>query len=86
VAARLQAAACALVLHESADRPLAGFDLPDAGDVVVVVGPEGGIAPEELDAFVEAGALTVRLGETVLRTSSAGAAALAVVSAATRWR
>ncbi|HSF26075.1 MAG TPA: 16S rRNA (uracil(1498)-N(3))-methyltransferase [Actinomycetes bacterium] len=86
VVALLQIAACALVLHESAEQPLAGLALPDAGDVVVVVGPEGGIAPDELDAFVGAGAVVVRLGETVLRTSSAGAAALAVASAATRWR
>ena len=58
----------------------------DARDVVLVVGPEGGIAPEELDALRDAGARVVRLGETVLRTSTAGAAAIAVISAATgRW-
>jgi 16S rRNA (uracil1498-N3)-methyltransferase len=51
-----------------------------------VVGPEGGIAPEELERLRRAGARTVRLGETVLRTSTAGPAALAVVSAALgRW-
>lgn len=58
----------------------------DERDVVLVVGPEGGIAPEELDALRHAGARIVRLGETVLRTSTAGAAAIAVISAATgRW-
>jgi 16S rRNA (uracil1498-N3)-methyltransferase len=58
----------------------------DERDVVLVVGPEGGIAPEELDALRHAGARVVRLGETVLRTSTAGAAAIAVISAATgRW-
>ena len=58
----------------------------DERDVVLVVGPEGGIAPEELDALRDAGARVVRLGETVLRTSTAGAAAIAVISAATgRW-
>ncbi len=53
---------------------------------MLVVGPEGGIAPEELAALRAAGATLVRLGETVLRTSTAGPAALAVVSAALgRW-
>jgi 16S rRNA (uracil1498-N3)-methyltransferase len=51
-----------------------------------VVGPEGGVAPDELDAFEAAGAACVRLGEPVLRTSTAGAAALAVLSARLdRW-
>jgi 16S rRNA (uracil1498-N3)-methyltransferase len=49
-------------------------------DVVVVVGPEGGLSPEEVDVLLAAGARAVRLGPEVLRTSSAGAAALAVLS------
>ena len=60
--------------------------LPPGGDVLLVVGPEGGIAPDELEAFTGAGARAVRLGDTVLRSSSAGPAALAVLSAAGRWR
>ena len=60
--------------------------LPAEGDVLVVVGPEGGIAPRELDALVAAGGRPVRLGPTILRSSSAGPAALAVINAATRWR
>ncbi|GAB47773.1 16S rRNA (uracil(1498)-N(3))-methyltransferase [Mobilicoccus pelagius] len=75
-----------LVLHEDAEEPLASFDLPEAGDVWLLVGPEGGIAPEELDTLTAAGARPVRLGSTVLRSSSAGPAALAVLSARTRWR
>ncbi len=83
---RIRSAALALVLHEEAQQPLAGIELPESGDVVLIVGPEGGVAPEELTAFVAAGAVAVRLGPHVLRSSSAGPAALAVLSAAGRWR
>lgn len=74
------------VLHEEASTPLATVELPDAGEVLLVVGPEGGISPQEVDRLVEAGALPVRLGSTVLRASSAGPAAVAVISTRTRWR
>jgi 16S rRNA (uracil1498-N3)-methyltransferase len=87
VTARLRAA-CALVLHEEAAVPLAAAPLPDGdvGEIAVVIGPEGGIAPDELAAFTAAGATVVRLGTPVLRTSTAGAAALAVLSARLgRW-
>ncbi len=80
------AASAAYVLHEDATRPLAAVDLPAGGDVLVVVGPEGGIAPDEVEALSAAGALPVRLGSTVLRSSTAGPAALAVLSARARWR
>jgi 16S rRNA (uracil1498-N3)-methyltransferase len=70
----------ALVLHEEAAVNLSTVELPTVGDVVLVVGPEGGIAPDELGAFEEAGAKAVRLGFNVLRTSTAGSAAIAVVS------
>lgn len=83
---RIEQAALALVLHEEAQLPLAGLGLPLSGDVLVIVGPEGGVAPEELSAFVAAGAVAVRLGPNILRSSSAGPAALAVLSAAGRWR
>ena len=82
----LLAAAAGLVLHEAATTPLVSVEVPSRGDLVVVVGPEGGIAAEELSAFTAAGALIVRLGDPVLRTSTAGAAALAVLSARLgRW-
>jgi 16S rRNA (uracil1498-N3)-methyltransferase len=85
LAARL-AGAAAYVLHEDADTPLATAPLPSTGSVVLVVGPEGGVTPDELAAFDAAGATPVRLGPEVLRTSTAGVAALAVLSAATgRW-
>ncbi|MFQ1000817.1 16S rRNA (uracil(1498)-N(3))-methyltransferase [Modestobacter sp. SSW1-42] len=74
-----------LVLHEQARRPLAQVEVPAEGTVVVVVGPEGGITDGEVVAFRAAGAHSVRLGPEVLRTSTAGAAALAALSARTRW-
>ena len=76
----------AIVLHEGADEPLAEVALPVAGTVLVVVGPEGGLDPTERAALVAAGAREVRLGHAVLRTSLAGATALAVLSGQGRWR
>ena len=81
VALRIADTALTLVLHEDADVPLAHVDLPDAGDVMIVVGPEGGISPEELAVFTRAGARTVSLGDGVLRTSTAGVVALAQLQA-----
>ncbi|MEU4480770.1 16S rRNA (uracil(1498)-N(3))-methyltransferase [Micromonospora sp. NPDC023966] len=84
VTRRIAGAAAAFVLHEEAEERLTTAALPDAGEIVLVVGPEGGIAPTELAAFTEAGARTVRLGPAVLRTSTAGVAALSVLSARLR--
>ena len=80
--------ASVLVLEPTADGTLTAELLKPMGerDIVLVVGPEGGIAPDELAALADAGARLVRLGDTVLRTSTAGAAAISVLSAATgRW-
>ncbi len=86
MADQLATAALAVVLHEAAQRPLSTVDLPGEGDIVVVVGPEGGITDEELSTFDKAGARTVKLGPTVLRTSTAGVAALAALSSRLpRW-
>jgi len=87
VLALLAGAPIALVLHEEASEPLSAVDVPAVGRVVLVVGPEGGLTPEEVTAFSEAGAQTVRLGPEVLRTSTAGvAAASALLSRTPRWR
>ncbi|MFI8363201.1 16S rRNA (uracil(1498)-N(3))-methyltransferase [Streptomyces sp. NPDC085612] len=89
VAALLAGADLAVVLHEDRDTPseaLATAELPSSGSVVLVVGPEGGVSPEELAVFAEAGARPFRLGRSVLRTSTAGTAATAVLLARTgRW-
>ncbi|RKN42663.1 16S rRNA (uracil(1498)-N(3))-methyltransferase [Micromonospora endolithica] len=86
VGRRIAGAAGAFVLHEEAEEPLTVAPLPDAGEIVLVVGPEGGITQAELDGFAAAGARPVRLGPSVLRTSTAGVAALSVLSARLhRW-
>src|SRR5690349_19778627 len=76
----------ALVLHEQASRSLAAVTVPTTGTVAVVVGPEGGLTDGEVVAFRAAGAQAVRLGPEVLRTSTAGAAALAALSVGGRWK
>jgi 16S rRNA (uracil1498-N3)-methyltransferase len=82
----LRDAALAVVLHEGGTEPMAALDVPVEGDVVIVVGPEGGISDDELAAFAEAGAEPLRLGRSVLRTSTAGvAAAAALLSRTPRW-
>jgi 16S rRNA (uracil1498-N3)-methyltransferase len=86
VAALLADADLAVVLHEEAAVPLASVDVPTSGRVVVVVGPEGGLSHEELDAFIGAGARGIRLGPEILRTSTAGVAAVAAIMSRTpRW-
>lgn len=79
--ARLADAATVLVLDPTADARLSDVDLPaDARILVLVVGPEGGIAPHELDLFERQGAIRVRLGDEILRTSTAGPSALSVLN------
>ena len=86
VLALLGSAACAVALHEDAELPLSATDVPSSGEVVVVVGPEGGLTDEEVRALGEAGAAGVRLGSEVLRTSTAGVAAVAALLSRTpRW-
>ena len=79
VAELLAGAALGAVLHEEGAQPLADALLPASGAVVLVVGPEGGVSPDELARFAEAGAAPVRLGRSVLRTSTAGVAAGALL-------
>ncbi len=86
VRATVSGGGTALVLHEAAGLRLASMTLRPDADVVLVVGPEGGIADEERALFEAAGAVSARLGPSVLRTSTAGAVAAAVVLASCgRW-
>ena len=83
----LAGASVRVVLHEAASGPLADVPVPGRGRIVVVVGPEGGISDEELAAFGAVGAEPLRMGSSVLRSSTAGVAAVAALLARTpRWR
>jgi len=78
------AGGAAVVLHEAATTALADVALPAPSSappaLLVVVGPEGGISDAEVAALEEAGAVTARLGPHVLRTSTAGPVAVALLS------
>jgi 16S rRNA (uracil1498-N3)-methyltransferase len=79
--------ATALVLHESATVNLTELPVAKADSLLLIVGPEGGIADDEIAALSDAGATPVQLGPTVLRTSTAAAVALGALGAMTpRWR
>jgi 16S rRNA (uracil1498-N3)-methyltransferase len=82
VAGRLATSSCPVVLHEESTAPLGRLAV-SGDEVVIVVGPEGGISAQELAALAVP---TYRLGDTVLRTSTAGVAAASVLlTAAGRW-
>jgi 16S rRNA (uracil1498-N3)-methyltransferase len=86
VEALVAGADLAVVLHEEASGSLATVHVPADGRLVVVVGPEGGLTDDEVAAFETAGAVSVRLGAEVLRTSTAGVAAVsALLSRTPRW-
>jgi 16S rRNA (uracil1498-N3)-methyltransferase len=88
-AAVVELIACAdlaVVLHEDTPAALSAVSVPASGTIVVVVGPEGGLTDQEVAGFQDAGAHVVRLGEEVLRTSTAGVAAVAALLSRTpRW-
>jgi 16S rRNA (uracil1498-N3)-methyltransferase len=86
LAQRCTAAAGCLVLHEAATDPLPSVPLPLTGELLLVVGPEGGITEDELATLTAAGGRPVRLGRGVLRSSSAGVVALGAIGALSqRW-
>ena len=83
---RLAGAQSAFVLNEGATSSLAPSRIPTTGEVIVVVGPEGGVTDEETQQFIVSGAESVSVGPTVLRTSTAGlVAATVILSAGPRW-
>jgi 16S rRNA (uracil1498-N3)-methyltransferase len=86
LARRVAAARLAVLLDPGGPVLLSELALPGSGDILVIVGPEGGIAPDEAADLARAGAVAARLGSTVLRTSTAGLVACAIVaSRCGRW-
>jgi 16S rRNA (uracil1498-N3)-methyltransferase len=74
------------VLHESAETRLSQIEINQEVDVILIVGPEGGLSEIEVNTFTDVGAKVVRLGESVLRAANAGAAAVSVVMSRTgKW-
>jgi 16S rRNA (uracil1498-N3)-methyltransferase len=83
---RVVSASLALLLDPRAAGSLASLALPGDGEIMLIVGPEGGVSQSEFAGLTAAGALPVRLGPTVLRGSTAGAVAAALVlSRCGRW-
>jgi 16S rRNA (uracil1498-N3)-methyltransferase len=86
IARRVAAADLAVRLDPDGSAALGRLRLPDRGEIVLIVGPEGGVSPAEADMLAQAGAVTARLGPTVLRSSSAGAVAAALaLTGSGRW-
>lgn len=70
----------AIVFHESASEKFAQMQLNQSlTSIYLIIGPEGGISPNELSVFENSGGKVVRLGETVLRSAHAGFAAISAV-------
>jgi 16S rRNA (uracil1498-N3)-methyltransferase len=72
----------AVVFHEAATQQLSHLVTPGAKKVLIIIGPEGGLTDEEVDACAGAGAKVALLGRPVLRSAHAGLAALAAVNTA----
>jgi 16S rRNA (uracil1498-N3)-methyltransferase len=87
LARRVERASLAVLLDPAGPVPLTELELPRSGDIVLIVGPEGGVSPAEAAELTGAGAAGARLGPSVLRTSSAGLVAATIVASRTgRWR
>jgi 16S rRNA (uracil1498-N3)-methyltransferase len=86
LARRVAAAELAVMLDPDGPVALSELTFPGSGDILVIVGPEGGVSPEEAADLARAGAVAVRLGPTVLRASTAGLVACAVIASRSgRW-
>jgi 16S rRNA (uracil1498-N3)-methyltransferase len=84
---RVQSASLAVLLDPAGPVLVSDLELPDSGDIVLIVGPEGGVSPAEAAALTAAGAAGARLGPAVLRTSSVGLVAASIVASRSgRWR
>lgn len=90
VADWVNASSAVIVLHEEGSRAFTDLVTSAVGAgierIVLLVGPEGGVAEHEIAALREAGATPALLGTEVLRTSTAATVALGAIGALTpRW-
>jgi 16S rRNA (uracil1498-N3)-methyltransferase len=86
VAAHIGEAALGVLLDDQAPTSARHLAVPASGDVVLVVGPEGGCTDAERSALISAGAVPAHLGPTILRAATAGTVGAAVLLAGTaRW-
>ena len=86
LARRVATASLAVLLDPAGPVALSALGLPGSGDILLIVGPEGGVTPGETAQLTQAGAVPARLGPSVLRASSAGLVAAAIVaSRCGRW-
>lgn len=69
----------AVLFHESATSKLSAISAPSAKRALIIIGPEGGITDEELDAFTSSGARIALMGRPIFRSAHAGIAGLAAV-------
>ena len=81
LAERLKQFDLTLVLDPTSTTPLTGISVAGHQSIAIVVGPEGGISPEELEVFRSAGLSLVGLGSGILRTSTAGVAVVSYLQA-----
>lgn len=81
IALRIAQTDLTVVLHETAETRLGTFGLPPIGEIMFIVGPEGGLTDDEVAAFTAAGGRTALIADAVLRTSTAGVVALAQLQA-----
>jgi 16S rRNA (uracil1498-N3)-methyltransferase len=72
----------ALIFHESATMRLSQVVTPGPKKVLAIIGPEGGLTDDEVEAFAAAGAKVVLMGRPILRSAHAGLAALAAINTA----
>lgn len=80
-----QSGALKLVLHEDATTGIADTPLQEAEEIILIIGPEGGIGEAECERLRSAGATLVALGPEVLRTASAAMVACAAIGVLARW-
>ena len=77
---RIQDGEFSLVFHESSESSLTEiFNSAAPKEVILVIGPEGGITEDEVAGLVTSGAKVVSIGRAVFRSAHAGVAALAAV-------